>query len=114
LTAGDGEDDTDWEIADEEVAVSIELEREDVHVVFWEGFRRLTARDREILTLRHFQELAYREIAHALEIPEGTVMSRLFHARRKLRDLLSPHLDNALQDYSPPDRSGREGRGDQP
>jgi RNA polymerase sigma-70 factor (ECF subfamily) len=114
LTVERGEDETEWEIADEEVAVSIGLERGDVHVVFWEGFRRLTARDREILTLRHFQELAYREIAQALEIPEGTVMSRLYHARRKLRDLLSPHLKSALQDYAPAIRSGQESGGDQP
>jgi len=114
LTVHDDEDGTDWEIADEEVAVSVEMEREDVHCVFWAGFRRLTARDREILTLRHFQDLAYREIAQALGIPEGTVMSRLYHARRKLRDLLSPHLDNALEDYAPPIPSGRESGGDQP
>lgn len=33
-------------------------------------------------------------------------MSRLFHARRKLRDLLAPHLDNALEDYAMPTGSG--------
>jgi len=104
LTKSDDEE-TEWEIADEEVEVGLELERNDVHAAFWAGFRRLSARDREILTLRHFQELAYREIAQALGIPEGTVMSRLFHARRKLRDLLAPHLDNALEDYATPDRS---------
>ena len=65
---------------------------------------RLSARDREILVLRQFQDLSYRAIAHALEIPEGTVMSRLFHARRRLRDLLEPHLDGALSDYAPSDQ----------
>ena len=53
--------------------------------MFWKGFQRLGARDREILALRHFQELSYAEIARALAIPEGTVMSRLFHARARLR-----------------------------
>lgn len=48
----------------------------------------LSARDREILALRHHQELSYREIAETLAIKEGTVMSRLFHARRRLREAL--------------------------
>ncbi|MBL6721547.1 MAG: RNA polymerase sigma factor [Planctomycetes bacterium] len=45
----------------------------------------LTARDREVLALRHQEDLSYREIAGTLGIKEGTVMSRLFHARRRLR-----------------------------
>ena len=69
---------------------------EEVHRVFWKAYNRLSERDREILALRHFEELSYKEIAHALSIPEGTVMSRLFHARRHLRDHLEPHLEGAL------------------
>jgi RNA polymerase sigma-70 factor (ECF subfamily) len=60
------------------------LLREETARVFWRAFETLAARDREILALRHFQELSYREIAAALEIPVGTVMSRLFHARARL------------------------------
>ncbi len=41
--------------------------------------------DREILTLKYFDGLSYQELATRLQIPKGTVMSRLFHARRKLR-----------------------------
>jgi RNA polymerase sigma-70 factor (ECF subfamily) len=61
--------------------------------LFWEAFRELAARDREILALRHFEERSYKEIAAELEIPEGTVMSRLFHARRRLRERLAGALD---------------------
>jgi RNA polymerase sigma-70 factor, ECF subfamily len=57
---------------------------------FWAAFRELSARDREILALRHFDDLQYQDIADALQIPIGTVMSRLFHARRRLRDRLAP------------------------
>lgn len=42
----------------------------------------------EILVLRHLQELSYAEIASCLGVPQGTVMSRLHAARRKLRGLL--------------------------
>ena len=95
----DGEE-TEWEIVDDGAAPSEGAEQKEEIAVFREAFKRLSARDREILALRHFDDLAYREIAHALDIPEGTVMSRLFHARRRLRDVLAPHLENALQEYA--------------
>jgi len=94
----DGEE-TEWEIESGAPAPSEKSEGDEVLVVFWHAFERLSARDREILSLRHFDDLAYKEIAHALDIPEGTVMSRLFHARRRLRDVLAPHLEDALSDY---------------
>lgn len=43
---------------------------------------------REILDLYHFQHLKYREIAEVLDLPMGTVMNRIFRARRKMRDAL--------------------------
>ncbi|MAG55859.1 MAG: RNA polymerase subunit sigma-24 [Planctomycetes bacterium] len=49
---------------------------------------RLAARHRAVLVLRELGELTYSEIAEALEIPVGTVMSRLARARTRLRDLL--------------------------
>ena len=44
---------------------------------------------REILTLRHQQDLSYKEIGEVLEIPIGTVMSRLARSRTKLKEYLS-------------------------
>lgn len=43
---------------------------------------------RNVLVLREFGELSYQEIASVLDIPIGTVMSRLNYARTRLRDLL--------------------------
>ncbi len=43
---------------------------------------------REILLLCEVEEMSYQEIAETLGIPMGTVMSRLFRARRALRELL--------------------------
>jgi RNA polymerase sigma-70 factor (ECF subfamily) len=44
----------------------------------------LSDRDREVLVLKEFEGLRYREIAELLSIPIGTVMSRLYSARRRL------------------------------
>jgi len=49
---------------------------------------QLRPEDSEILILKHFDGLTYREIAEALSIPVGTVMSRLHAARRRLRRLV--------------------------
>lgn len=64
--------------------------REEAKGEVWAAIRRLSERDREIIVLRHFQHLSYREIADALGIPQGTVMSRLFAARQRLKKELAP------------------------
>ncbi|MGW0552525.1 RNA polymerase sigma factor [Streptomyces altiplanensis] len=46
---------------------------------------RLSAGDRHVLLLFAWADLSYQEIAEALDIPVGTVRSRLNRARRKLR-----------------------------
>ncbi len=45
----------------------------------------LSPRHREVLLLYHFEHLKYREIAEVLQQPMGTVMNRIFRARRDLR-----------------------------
>ena len=52
------------------------------------AFRRLSTDHRAVLILKHYAGLADPEIAHALDVPEGTVRSRLFHAMRSLRAAL--------------------------
>jgi RNA polymerase sigma-70 factor, ECF subfamily len=52
----------------------------------------LPAEFREILTLRHQEELSYQEIGEILKIPVGTVMSRLARARAKLREYLASRM----------------------
>jgi RNA polymerase sigma-70 factor (ECF subfamily) len=45
---------------------------------------------REILVLRDYHDLSYDEIARVLDVPRGTVMSRLHRARRALAEVLAP------------------------
>lgn len=52
------------------------------------ALRRLAAGDRDVLLLVAWADLSYEEVARALEIPVGTVRSRLNRARRKVRQAL--------------------------
>lgn len=42
-----------------------------------------------VIELRHFQDASYEEMSEVLGVPLGTVMSRLYRARRRLRELLT-------------------------
>jgi len=52
----------------------------------------LPTTSRVVLLLREYEGLSYKEIADVLNIPLGTVMSRLNYARSKLREALAPYL----------------------
>jgi RNA polymerase sigma-70 factor (ECF subfamily) len=52
----------------------------------------MTTQERELITLRHLDGLSYEELAERFEVPIGTIMSRLHHARRRLREKLSPRV----------------------
>lgn len=58
-----------------------------------EALQQLGPRHREILLLREVEGMSYEELAEVLDIPKGTVMSRLFHARAKMQKLLEDYLD---------------------
>lgn len=51
---------------------------------------RLEPEDREILVLKYYNELSINEIASMLAAPPGTIKSRLFRARDKVRLLMQP------------------------
>ena len=63
--------------------IKLELER---------ALANLNQEEREIIFLRHFDGYSYKEIAEILDIPIGTVMSRLFYARKKLKKMLEGRI----------------------
>jgi RNA polymerase sigma-70 factor (ECF subfamily) len=65
---------------------------------------RLPVSCRAALILREYEQLSYREISEALQIPIGTVMSRLHYARSRLRQELAGQLD-AHQEHREADQA---------
>ena len=56
----------------------------------------LPGKTREAVVLFYLERKSYNEIAAVLDIPLGTVMSRLHNGRKRLEQLLRPHLDDLL------------------
>ena len=52
----------------------------------WQLLSKLPAEQREILTLKYIHGFRYDQIAETLDIPRGTVMSRLYAARKSFRE----------------------------
>lgn len=93
LDARRDEDDRPWEVADPAALAPVDrAQLNEAQQAFWRALEELSDAHREIVLLRHVQDLEYAEIAQVLDIPVGTVMSRLFHARRRLRGLLEEHV----------------------
>jgi len=65
--------------------------REDLDPDLFAGLTALARRDRDTFLLHVWGDLAYEEIAHALDIPIGTVRSRIHRARQQL----TAHLGGA-------------------
>lgn len=60
------------------------FEDHEMKELLWNALNKLKPEDREIIILKEFNEFSYKEIAEILKIPIGSVMSRLYYARKKL------------------------------
>jgi RNA polymerase sigma-70 factor (ECF subfamily) len=76
----------------ESVSPATILEHSEDAELMREAMDDLPAEFREILTLRHQEGLSYKEIADIVQIPTGTVMSRLARARAKLKECLAARI----------------------
>ncbi len=70
------------------------LESRQVRSLLARGIQALPPAHRAVLVLREIEGLSYEEIARAVGCSLGTVMSRLFYARRKLQKVLGSNLDD--------------------
>ncbi len=80
------------EIRDQSYDPSLITERNDIKDALWKAISSLKDHEREIIILRDFQNMSYKEIAEVLDCPIGTVMSRLFNARKQLKEKMETYL----------------------
>jgi len=82
---------------DEETAEAIEdtsdnpevaLEKKDKSAVLRQCLQKLSPEHREIIDLVYYHEKSVEEVAEIVKIPENTVKTRMFYARKKLAELL--------------------------
>jgi len=50
-----------------------------------------------VILLREVEGLSYEEISKVMKVPKGTIMSRLFHARRKMQSALAEYVDGEMK-----------------
>lgn len=72
-----------------------EAEQKEAHARIREGLNSLKEEEALIILLHDLQELPYEEIARILNLPLGTVKSRLHRARLSLKAKLAPHYDSS-------------------
>lgn len=69
-----------------------EMMRKEFYAHVLEAVRQLPQELRVAIVLREFMGLNYEEIADVIQIPLGTVRSRIFRGRARLRESLAPHF----------------------
>lgn len=77
----------DFQIAEPTKGVKVETK-----IVLNRALSELSPQDREIIGKFYFEGLSYAEIAEELDVPIGTVMSRLYYARKHLKNRLVKEL----------------------
>ncbi len=71
----------------------VRLERAEFEARFERSVASLPEEQRSVFVLKFYEGLSYEEIARTLDVPAGTVMSRLNRARQKLKALLADSLE---------------------
>jgi RNA polymerase sigma-70 factor (ECF subfamily) len=74
--------------ADEERGPERTRQKNAAQELLWKGLENIGAEHREVLVLKELEGFRYAEIAQILDVPEGTVASRLYHARSALKAAL--------------------------
>jgi RNA polymerase sigma-70 factor (ECF subfamily) len=82
------DDETAEAIEDTSDTPEVTLEKKDKSAVIRKCLEKLSAEHREIIDLVYYHEKSVEEVAAIVGIPENTVKTRMFYARKKLADLL--------------------------
>jgi RNA polymerase sigma-70 factor, ECF subfamily len=71
--------------------------RKELREKMLDALETLSEKHRTILILREVEQLSYEDMADVLDISKGTVMSRLYHARRYFQDAIKEYLGDSLK-----------------
>jgi len=97
LHLADGEDDIEREVMDQSHTPDRLLESRELGAFLGRQVARLPDDFREVVVLRDYQGLSYKEIADIVGCSVKAIKSRLFRARTILRDKLRLYLDEGLE-----------------
>ena len=70
-------------------------ENKELEQILWKGLREIPEAARAVFVLKEVEGLSYDEIAEALKIRKGTVSSRLFYARKRLKECLRAYAGDS-------------------
>jgi RNA polymerase sigma-70 factor (ECF subfamily) len=70
------------------------MERSEIRARIDKAIAQLSPEQRAVILMKEIEEMQYHEIAEAVGCSIGTVMSRLFYARKKLQNLLRDVYEN--------------------
>lgn len=82
------------EIPDEKFGPEIRMQNIELSDVLSSAIGQLSEKLRSIIILKEIEGFSYEEIAEILNCSRGTVKSRLFRARERLKDILAPFMEN--------------------
>jgi RNA polymerase sigma-70 factor (ECF subfamily) len=71
------------------------LDRKEVLIKLQEAIDELPDYHRDVILMREVGGMSYSEMAKAMNVSKGTIMSRLFHARRKVKERLRSYLEES-------------------
>jgi len=79
------------DIPDEKTQPDLDMERKEAGTLVRQAVEKLPEKFKTPLVLRDIQELTYEEISEILNLPEGTVKSRINRGRMRVKEILKPY-----------------------
>lgn len=73
------------------------MRRKELAEKIQEAIDQLPPYHKAVIVMREIEGMSYKEMAEAMDVSKGTIMSRLHHARQKLQKMLTPYLEGDLE-----------------
>jgi RNA polymerase sigma-70 factor, ECF subfamily len=87
---------------------SEDLTRQELSAKIQAALEQLPEYHRAVIMLREVEEMSYEDMSRVLNVPKGTIMSRLFHARRKMQEQLASYVGRDSERDEGPAGPGNE------